>query len=371
MDSETQNSNLSSQNPNQKQINRLKIAAILFTILGIGLFSYFIYTIGVEEILAGIGKIGFGGFALIIFLYFLRILTRAVSWNLSVYEPYKLGLRDTIPGVIIGEALSTLIPLGILISGSAKAVAVRQRVPLVVGFSSVATENLFYSLITGLYIVFGAFAFLRSFELAAGWVWSIDIFIGVIFLLIFLGILMVIRQWHFASEICEKLYHKGIAKNMLENGRLHVRLFENLIYGYYRRYPQRFLPICLLQIAFHAFGVMEIWFILNRLSANAQSFYTSFLLESISRFILVVFKLIPFVVGIDEAGAQFVTETLALGAGLGVTLAIIRKGRAVFWTTIGVIFIIKRGLSLKEISGIRDDNSSELSFESGKEDSHI
>ncbi|HSK71525.1 MAG TPA: hypothetical protein VK892_07515, partial [Pyrinomonadaceae bacterium] len=125
-----------------------------------------------------------------------------------------------------------------------------------------------------------------------------------------------------------------------------------LIYGYYRRYPNRFLPIVLLQILFHSLGVMEVWFILTRISSAIPSFYTAYLLESVSRVITVVFKLVPFVIGIDEAGAQFVAETLALGAGVGVTLAIIRKGRILFWTVIGLTLIIKRGLSLREIRRI-------------------
>ena len=60
-----------------------------------------------------------------------------------------------------------------------------------------------------------------------------------------------------------------------------------------------------------------------------------------SRLISVTFKFVPFVIGIDEAGAQFITETLAIGAGVGVTLAIIRKGRIIFWAAIGLILIAK------------------------------
>ena len=168
-DTEIQNSKLDTQNSKSKHLNRLKIAAVLFTILGIGLFAYFIATVGFHEILLGIGKIGFDGFAAILIIYFLRLVARASAWKLSVYEPYKLEIRDTVPAVIIGEAMSSIIPLGILISGTAKAVAVRKKVPLVVGLSSVATENLFYSFITGLFIVLGGFAFLRSFDLADGW----------------------------------------------------------------------------------------------------------------------------------------------------------------------------------------------------------
>jgi hypothetical protein len=164
---------------------------------------------------------------------------------------------------------------------------------------------------------------------------------------------MVIRQWHFASATCEWLYQRGIGHRVLEHGRLHVRLFENLIYGFYRRYPRRFLPICGLEATFHILGITEAYFILSFISEAGSTWLSAFLLETVSRLILIVFKLIPFLVGVDEAGAQFVTEVLGLGAGVGVTLAIIRKGRVLFWTAIGLILILKRGLSLKEISELR------------------
>lgn len=344
-------------NSKSKHVKRIKIAAVLFTILGIGLFAYFVATVGYREIIEGVSRIGFDGFAAILFIYFLRIVARATAWKLSVYAPYRLEVRDTVPAVIIGEAMSSIIPLGILISGTAKAVAVRKKVPLVVGLSSVATENLFYSLVTSLFIVLGGIAFLRSFDLADGWRITIDVLIVAIFALITFAVLMVLRQWHFASEICEKLYRRGFAMNILENGRMHVRLFENLIYGFYRKYPKRFLPIVLLEIAFHALGILEVWFIMSRIGTGIPTVFTAFLLESISRVISTTFKLVPFLVGVDEAGAQFVTETLALGAGIGVTLAIIRKGRILFWAMIGVLLILKRGLSIREFTKVRTEEN--------------
>ena len=336
-----------------KKFSSLHLSVVLLTFAGIALFTYFVYSVGFDEILRGIERFGLDGFALIIIIYFVRILARSLAWKLAVYEPYKLNWRDTVEAVIIGEALGSIIPLGILISGTAKAVVVRKKIPLVAGLSSVATENLFYSLVTGLMIVFGAVAFLKTFSLPEIWVLALDGLIALVFMLIFLGLVMIIRQWHFASEICEKLYERGYFRKILENGRLHVRLFENLIYGFYRRYPQRFLPIFLLQVLFHALGVTEVWIVLSRISDTPTGFYIAFLLESISRIIIVVFKLIPFLIGVDEAGARFVTQTLSLGAEVGVTLAIIRKGRILFWTAIGVILILRRGLSIKEISEIK------------------
>ncbi|MGI8555307.1 MAG: lysylphosphatidylglycerol synthase domain-containing protein [Pyrinomonadaceae bacterium] len=333
-----------------KKFSRLHLLAILLTVFGIGLFSYFVYSVGSGVILKGIAHIGFAGFVLILFLYFLRILARAEAWKLCVYEPYKLNLRDTVGAVIIGEALSSIIPLGILISGTAKAVAVRKKIPLVAGLSSVVTENLFYCFGTGIFIIFGAVAFLKTFQLPAGWTIALSLLIGLVLLLILFILVMIFRQWRWVSAICEELYERGFFKKILENGRVQVRLFEDFIYGFYRLYPARFLPILLLQITFHALGVAEVWFILNRISAVASpGLYTSFLLESISRIIIIFFKLVPFLIGVDEAGAKFVTDALALGAGVGVTLAIIRKGRILFWAAIGVILILKRGLSVREL----------------------
>ncbi|MEZ5308399.1 MAG: lysylphosphatidylglycerol synthase transmembrane domain-containing protein [Pyrinomonadaceae bacterium] len=342
------------QSENKPTSLKLKILAILASVAGVAVFAYYIYSVGPMIVLEGVSGIGLGGFAIIVGIYALKLLVRAVAWKLSVYEPYEIGVRDTFAAVVIGEAASSVIPMGVLISGTAKAIAVRKRVPLVVGLASVATENLFYSLVTGLFIIFGAALFLRRYGLEAPFDLFLDGFIILVILGLSIGALMVIRQWHWASEIADRLYSHGYFPRILRNGRLHVRMFENLIYGFYRAHPKRFVPLCLLQIAFHACGIAEVWFVLVRIGERMPSLIAPFYLESMSRLVTVVFKLVPFLIGVDEAGAEFVVEALGLAAGVGVTLAIIRKGRVIFWALIGLILIVKRGLTLthvREISG--------------------
>ncbi len=343
----------------KRNFKRLKLLLIGFSVFGTLLFGYFVYVVGVNEILLGITKIGFGGFAIILLLFLLKLAMRAWAWTLSVYEPYKLSFRDALPAVILGEALSSIFPLGILMSGTAKAIAVRKRVPLVVGFSSIATENLFYSLITGLFIVLGALTFLRRFALPETTVFLINFVIGFVLVSISLGVLIVIKQWHFASGICQWLYNRGILTKLLEGGRIQVRLFENLIYGFYRQHPRRFFPLCLLQIAFHLLGIFEVWFILSRISELFPAFSTAFFLESMSRLVTVVFKLVPFLVGVDEASAEFIVETLGIVAGIGVTLAIVRKGRILFWAGVGMLLILKRGFTFNQLSEITEQKAAD------------
>ncbi|MFM9904583.1 MAG: lysylphosphatidylglycerol synthase domain-containing protein [Pyrinomonadaceae bacterium] len=334
---------------------RLRLIGIVLTLLGLVLFAYLIYSVGIGEIFDGIKRFGLAGFGVIVLIYFVRILVRAYAWKLSVHEPYSLSIKDTIPAVMIGEAMSSTIPLGILVSGTAKAVAVRQKLPLVAGLSSVATENLFYSFTTGIFLIVGAVVMLNEFAVDRSLVVTIYILIAALSFLIVLGILMVIGQWRLASGTCNWLYQKGILRKPLEHLRADVRRFEDLIYGFYRHYPQRFLPICSLELIYHLLGIAEVWFILYRIGDAYPSLVNSFLLESVSRLIQILFKLIPLMIGVDEAGSQFVATTVALAAGMGVTLAIIRKGRILFWAAVGVILIIRRGLSISDITQTGQD----------------
>ncbi len=325
----------------------LRALVIAATILGVGLFAILVYSVGINEIVANITEFGFAGFAVICGIYLARIAARATAWNLSVSGQHSLTLRDTIPAVIVGEALSSMIPLGILVSGTAKALSVRKRVPLVVGLSSVATENIFYSFVTSAFLIIGALTLLKVFTLDNAWVITINVLIagiGAVFLVL---LVMVVRQWHFASGLLDWFIRRRIGGMSFSNLRSSAQRFEDLIYGFYRKYPRRFLPICLFETTYHALGVIEVYFILMQMSS--ATFLNSFLLESVSRTITIVFKFVPFMIGVDEAGAHFVAETVGVGAAVGVTLAVIRKGRILFWALVGLLIMTKRGLSFAHL----------------------
>jgi Lysylphosphatidylglycerol synthase TM region len=338
-----QTSNTSTKN------NHLKTFALIFTIFGVLLFAYFVYSVGLTEIIEGVEKIGVAGFALIVFLYLLRIIVRSIAWKLSVSHDYKLGFSDTFQAVIIGEAVSSIIPLGILASGTSKAVAVSNRIPLVAGLSSVATENLFYTLVTGIFIICGAIAFLLGVEVENIWLIPVFGIIGFILALITFGLLAIIKQWHLVSGLLEIFYSRNILRNFLENLRTQALEFEHLIFDFYRQKSANFLPIILCEILYHVFGVAEVWFILSKISDVLPTLYNSFLLESVSRVVAITFKLIPFAIGVDEASSQFITDNLELGVAAGVTIAILRKGRILFWAICGMMLILKREISLTHL----------------------
>ena len=129
---------------------------------------------------------------------------------------------------------------------------------------------------------------------------------------------------------------------------------EDRVFGFYARNRQSFLSIFALDMCFHIAGVVEIYATLLFISPIAPSLRQAFILESVNRIINVAFKFIPLRAGVDEGGTGQVSKVLGFARGIGVTLAIIRKGRDIFWSAIGLVLIWKRGLSLRNLS---DDHS--------------
>lgn len=61
--------------------------------------------------------------------------------------------------------------------------------------------------------------------------------------------------------------------------------------------------------------------------------------------------------GVDEAGTGLAARLLNLGMASGVTLAIMRKGRVLCWTVLGVLFLAGRTLG-PEFSGAESSPAS-------------
>lgn len=339
-------------NRNIKQagrLQRLQPLGIFFSFFGLALFAYFIYKVGADDIYDGLKQLGFG-FLLVLLISSIRLLVRSFAWILCFEPPFRLRFVDAIKAVIIGEALSSLIPLGILISGTAKAVLVRNRVPFMVGLSAIAIENIFYSLSIAVFVTCGVITFLITFDMPDVWKTTSYVALCIVATCTFLGYIIIHRGWRFSSFISEWLYRRGFLKRLLENGREDVKLAESRVYDFYKKNRRKFLPLLALELCFHVAGVVEIYVILSFISDIPPTFLTAFVLEVVNRLITVIFKLIPFLFGVDEAGTGGTMKLLNFEELTGVTLAIIRKGRVMFWVAIGVLLLMRRGFTLREIT---------------------
>ena len=336
---------------NKSTARRLKPAGIIFALLGLLLFAYVVRRVGLSVIVDNIKALGVG-FLLVLAFSGLRLVVRALAWTRCFEAPHRLRFRDALQARIMGDALGNLVPFGTMIIGEpAKAVLVRKRVPLLASLSSLAIENIFYSLSVSLFIFSGTVALLLSFQLPKPLRYACVGALVVVAVIIPLGILVIHRQWKFLSGAVEFLYGRGVGRRFLETRRESVRSLESRVYGFYGRNRARFLPIMLLEFCFHLAGVMEAYVVLWFISLDhAPTLLMDFILESVNRMITVVFKFMPMRVGIGESASEQFAKILGFTLGKGATLEIVRKIRDLFWTTIGFTLLLRRGLSLRSVA---------------------
>jgi hypothetical protein len=291
------------------------------------------------------------GFLLILGISSIRQIARSLAWIRCFESPYSLRFRDAFAARVMGDALGNIVPLAsVAVSEPSKAAFVTNRVPLLASLSALALENIFYSLSVAIFIFSGTVALLLAFPLKPALRYASFGTLAVTILIVPLGYLVIRKQWKFLSGSMSLAHGRGLGRTWMERTIPRARLLEDRVYGFYERNSNRMLAILALEMCFHLAGVLEIyttlWFISDIV---APTLLTAFILESVNRVINIVFKFIPFRLGVDEAGTGMLAKALGFTQAIGAALAIVRKARDLFWTAIGVALIVRRGLSLRNL----------------------
>ena len=322
----------------------IRSVGVIGAVLGAGLFVYFVKRSGLNAIAGEIRQLGMG-FLIIIAISTVRQVARSVAWILCMDEPGKLHFWDAFRARVMGDAIGNLIPFGsFAIAEPAKPLLIRERVPLMSGLSAIAIENIFYSLSVGLFIFSGAAALLLNFTLPKGLRVITIITVCVILLIIGVGFLFFRTELRVIRGFDKLIRRCGLNPRALEK----ACSLEDRVYEFAEHSRSRFVPILLLEACFHLAGVSEVYVTLMFISAaHRPSFLTAFILESVNRVITITFKFIPLRMGVDEFGTGSVSKILSFTETTGVTLAIIRKARDLFWASVGIVLLFQRSLSLR------------------------
>src|SRR4030095_15878026 len=188
---------------------------IIFGLVGLLLFAYFVTRAGIGEIFYRIQLLG-AGFLLILAVSSVRYVVRALAWMRCIERPYKLPFRDAFAARIMGDALGNIIPfVSVAVSEPSKAVFVKDRVPLLVGLSGLAIENIFYALSVALFIFTGTATLLLTFSLPKALRYASIGALVTTLLILPLAYLIIRRQARFLSGALGYLGDRGVARKFI------------------------------------------------------------------------------------------------------------------------------------------------------------
>jgi hypothetical protein len=320
---------------------KFRLLALLSAIIGLALFIYVIHQTGIAEIGANVRRLG-AGFLLILAISSSRYLSRSQAWlRCMTAEERRVGFWALWRARLAGEAVGDLT-FGPVVAEPLRLVALGDKVSLSSGVSSLAVENIAYTVSSCLMVMAGAVALLANFGLQGSARTAMLTSLAAVTVVIAASVVFINRRWKLGSGIASmlaRLLVRDEAKRAAIEAKIdRLRELEEYVFDFYSRRPKDFLLLALCEAAFHFAGVLEIYATLRLIGVDLN-FATAFMLESVNRAINIAFIFVPALVGVDEALTKLVTDTLGLGGTAGVTLAIVRKIRMFFWIGVGLVFL--------------------------------
>jgi hypothetical protein len=296
---------------------------------GLVLFAYAVRQAGVDQIVDGIRKVGWGLLP-IVALAGIRFLLRSCAWRLCMPRDKRLPLGQTFIAFLAGDAIGNVTPLGMVASEPTKVLLIRHRLATRESIASLAIDNLFYAGSIVAVVILGVVVMLATAPLSLEWREGalVSLIVAAAGIVVMLRLLR--GTWR------EEGKPRPAWRESLAGLRRAVLAFSSEGLG-------RPLQVFLLDLSFHAVAIFEVFLTLRWLLGDrSPTLAQAIVFEALNRVITVVFKFVPFRVGIDEALSGALAPVMAVQPVAGVTLAVVRKVRNLLWTGVGLLLIAGR-----------------------------
>jgi hypothetical protein len=295
--------------------------------LGTALFVYAVRQAGVAEILDGVARVGWGLLA-IVALGGLRFALRTECWRLCLRDRARLRFRDALPAFLAGDAVGSVTPFGLLASEPTKVLLTSHRLATADSVASLTLENLLYSGSVLAMVTLGASILLITTPLPSP---LLQVVLGCLAVGVggMLLLLVLVRMRGVGTWLTGRWPRVGGLITIVRD----VRQFAQVE-------PGRLAAVFTLDLVYHALAVVEVFITLRWLTASGgPTLAMAIVFEALNRVVTVVFKFVPFRVGVDEALTGALAAVVALDPAAGVALAIVRKVRSLFWAAVGLAAI--------------------------------
>ena len=294
---------------------------------GLLLFAVAVQRVGMAAITDGIARVGWPGVVAMLFLAGLRFVLRTASWRLCMRPDVRLPAAQAFAAFLAGDALGNITPLGLIASEPAKVYLARHRLATADAIASLAVDNLFYAGSAVAMVAASALVALAVVPLGPGS--RMAAIVGLIGLAAaVVAVLRLMRGTWDASRGPRPAWRQKLFS------------LRAAVIRFVDEQPGRLPRIIAIDAAFHVLAVAEIYLVLRGLLGDARpTVAQAVVFEGLNRLVTVAFKFVPFRIGVDEASSGALATLVAVDPVAGVTLAVLRKGRNLFWTAIGLAFI--------------------------------
>src|ERR1039457_1189944 len=336
-------------------ISRRVWGRLAAALIGLLLLAYLVRRAGPAQLWQGIASVGWGLVPVIV-LAGLSQAVRTWAWRLTLLDARRRPSFGRMFGLrLASEAAGQVGIFGQVFGDTWRVAGLGADLPIATRIASVALDRALYTLSSTIVTIAGVVALAFVLPLPGKIGLYAKVFGLVLVAIVFLAVIAVRRRWPLISGPAKALEHIGRIGHWVESKREAIQSVEDSLLDFFHHSPGAFRKNLVLQMAGQVAAVLEVYLIL-RLMGHAVGFSSALAIEGLTKLVNVIGMINPGNAGTFEGGNMLFAKLVGVTGTAGLTLALIRRVRALFWTAVGAICaVMLPGSARREKRNVADN----------------
>ena len=311
----------------------------LAVIYGAVLLVYLIRRVGPGRIAENIATLGWG-LALVIALGGVVHVLRTLAWRVTLTGwTGRVSLRRMFQLRVASEAVGQVGVLGQLFGEGLRITAFDPSIPIDRRISSVILDRALFIVTGAIVSVAGIAAALLVASLShALRLYSALFAVTVIGLLSAVALAM-LNRWPILSRPARALSRLRFLRDRVESTLPLIHSVEKKLFDFQRSTPRAFWASFALNLACQGMAILELFLVLWLLGLRVAPL-EAFVFEALTKLVNAFGTLNPGNIGTYEGGNMLIAKMFGLSGAVGLSVAVARRLRAIFWTVVGGLFLV-------------------------------
>ena len=324
--------------PRLQSLIRLSIR-FFAALLGLGLLGYLVFRSGPGAVWKQLQAVGWG-FALVILLGGLSQLAKTCAWRQAcTCDVSGLSWSRSFVAQLISDGIGQFGVAGKVVGEGTRISLVGRTVPLSNALSAGAIDGALHTFTAVLITVSGISATLLLAPLSGTWRVYAVLLVAVLISAVILAVVSVRNRWQLVGRATRAIGRLPRLHTWVSGKQPIIDSAEDNLLSFRDEAPAAFWATLTFNLLWHLLAVLEVYIILRFMGAKV-AIGGAFIVEALTKVIDLVGAFNPGNFGTYEGGNMLIAKIFGVTGTAGLTLALCRRARTIFWAGVGAMCMI-------------------------------
>jgi len=305
-------------------------------LLGLGLLSYLVFRTGPGVVWKQLQTVGWG-LALILILGGFSQFIKTCAWRQAfTCDISQLSWSRSFVAQLISDAIGQFGVAGKVVGEGTRISLLGRAVPLSNALSAGAIDGALHTFTAVVVTVLGISAILMIGPVSVRWRVYAALLIAVLLSAVILAAVSLRNRWQLVGHATRAIGRFPRLHTWVSDKQPIIDSAEDNLLSFRDEAPAAFWATLIFNLLWHMLAVLEVYIILRFMGAGFTA-GGAFIVESLTKVINLVGALNPGNFGTYEGGSMLIAKMFGVTSTTGLTLALCRRARTVFWAGVGAM----------------------------------